>query len=436
MFNKRLKNQLIELQQVNTNQQAYIESIRNHVAYIEFTPTGEVTYVNSLFLNVVGYSQQEIVNQHHKIFCDPAYAHSQQYKQFWRDLADGKVKQGLFKRLDKQQNTLWLDATYFPVVINGKVQKVVKIASDNTTHYTHLQRQLSVAEALDKALAIIEFEPDGHIITANKNFLETMGYALRDIQSKHHRMFCHEAFYQENPAFWQQLAGGQYKQGQFERKNANGDSIWLEATYIPIFDDNGQVCKIIKFASDITERINQNQAIKQAAEIAYHASNHTTTLSQDGSNLLKDTIDYSRNIDHQVELAVELIEQLNTQSSQISTIVSTITQIADQTNLLALNAAIEAARAGESGRGFAVVADEVRLLASRTTSSTDEIGDVVKHNQQLTSNITRQISSVAQSVKKSNELISDVSTVIEKIAGSAQNVTDTVSSLSIDRKAG
>ena len=432
MFNKKLKKELEVLKESHDIAHSLVDSIQNHVAFIEFSPQGIIIDANQLFTNVVGYEKSKIIGQHHRIFCDPTETNSAEYQDFWKNLSNGQSQRGTFKRKDINGNVLWLEATYFPVTMDGQVTRVIKIASDVTQKYEDLQSQIAITQALDRALATIEFTPDGNIISANENFLQTVGYRLSDIQGKHHRIFCNDNFYQDNPNFWVELSQGNFKSGQFERKDANHNTVWLEATYNPIYDPKGNVIKIIKFASDITTRIEKNKAVSAAAEIAYLTAKETVQIGIQGADILQNSITTSEAISQQVIVAVQLIEELNAQSAQIGSIVSTISAIADQTNLLALNAAIEAARAGELGRGFAVVADEVRSLAARTTKSTNEIGAVVTENQALTQNITKQISSVAESSEKGSNLILDVSKVMDEIIEGATNVSETVSSLSLD----
>ncbi|MCK8118225.1 methyl-accepting chemotaxis protein [Pseudoalteromonas sp. 2CM37A] len=187
--------------------------------------------------------------------------------------------------------------------------------------------------------------------------------------------------------------------------------------------------KIVKFASNITDRIKDNEAVSEAAQIAYESAVSSAQTAKRGSDILHDAIANSDAIVSQVLKSVDLIKNLNEQSAVIGSIVSTISSIADQTNLLALNAAIEAARAGEYGRGFAVVADEVRQLAASTSSSTNEIATVVKNNQELTNDISKQITSVSDSSEQGRELIAKVSEVIQEIERGADAVSATVSKL-------
>jgi len=424
---KNTKIEELELQLIQ--KQSILSAINKHVAYIEFSPEGIILDANKLFLETIGYSKEQIVGEHHRVFCEPEYANSKVYSQFWQNLQQGKSTSGSFLRFKANGDKLWLEATYFPVEENGVVTKVIKIASDITANYIQRQAQEAIAKALDKALATIEFTPEGNIITANQNFLSTIGYSLKDIVGQHHKMFCTSLFYEKNPRFWNELAQGQFKSGKFKRITSDGSEIWLEATYNPILDSKGNVVKIIKFASDITARINDNTAVSDAAAIAHESAVATVETAKQGSEILQSAITNSDAIVSQVLKSVDLIKNLNEQSAVIGSIVSTISSIADQTNLLALNAAIEAARAGEYGRGFAVVADEVRQLAASTSKSTNEIATMVKNNQELTNDISKQITSVSDSSEQGRELISNVSEVIKEIERGADVVSQTVAHL-------
>ncbi len=409
---------------------AFIKAMEKFCATINFLPDGTVLDANSLFLNTVGYSLAEIQGQKHALFCPTEVISSQDYKYFWSDLAAGKSKQGTFLRKHKDGSDIWLEATYFPVEVDGKIVKVVKIASDVTQNKIITDSQSAVYNAIDRSSATIEFMPNGTIITANDNFISTMGHRSRkDIIGQHHRQFCTPEFYQENPKFWAELAHGDFKTGQFKRINKQGKTIWLEASYNPIFDQFGKVIKILKVASDITERVNTQLAIQHAAEVANSTSLQTAKVSENGADILRRTVNTSDKIVADIQVSTDLIEQLNHQSQSIAKIVSTIGSIADQTNLLALNAAIEAARAGENGRGFAVVADEVRTLAARTSKSTVEIEDMVKQNSNLTLQAKNSMSKVSERSSENAQLINEASDIIDEILKGAKHVSNTVSTL-------
>ncbi|CAJ1798051.1 methyl-accepting chemotaxis protein [Aeromonas veronii] len=431
MFNSKLKAELQQCQDQLLEQQGFFDAVHGSVATITFTPDGTVLAANDLFLNVVGFSAPEVIGQHHRIFCDKLYAQSSDYQQFWADLKQGRSRTGVFQRFNKRGEAIWLEATYFPVKLRGVVTKVIKIAADITEHYLQLLSQQAVVTALDRSLAVIEFTPGGEVIAANGNFLHTMGYTLAQVQGKHHRIFCDDQFYRDQPHFWDELGRGQFKSGLFCRQNSHGSKVWLEATYNPILDEHRKVVKVIKFASDITERINKSDAVREAAMLAHDAARETLNCAERGAGLLSSVVDTSSLIASQLTHSIGLINQLNEQSRSIEAIVSTISSIADQTNLLALNAAIEAARAGDQGRGFAVVADEVRQLAARTSLSTDEIAKVVQNNRELTAKVTSEMSDVASSAELGKQQVGEVNEVMSDIRREANNVSSTVSDLAI-----
>ncbi|WP_286270184.1 methyl-accepting chemotaxis protein [Thalassotalea hakodatensis] len=429
MFNKKNK-EIEQLKQELAKAKSVISAINDSVANIEFTPDGIVLDANNIFLDVIGYNKQEVIGQHHQMFCQPNYVSSSDYQQFWTQLKKGEPKFGHFERVTKNGDILWLDATYFPVKENGAVTRIIKIANDITGDKKALVAQSAISEALDKSLAMIEFTPQGEIIHANRNFLQTLGYNLTEIKGGHHKMFCDDQFLHDNPNFWQQLANGEHKSGRFSRLDKYGHTVWIEATYNPIFDENGKVTKVIKFASDITNRVEKSLQVSQVAEAAKVTSEQTEQSANDANVKLEKSIETSELISAQVQNSMESIGHLNEQSKNITAIVSTISAIAEQTNLLALNAAIEAARAGEQGRGFAVVADEVRSLAARTSQSTNEINEVVKLNEQLTKEATDIMHQVEGTTKKSLTQVSEVSDVMREIISRASNLTNMVKDIS------
>ena len=360
---------------------AYREALRAHNAMIEFAPDGTILDANEAFLQTVGYPLERVAGNHHSMFCTADDRNSDQYREFWRLLAAGQSHSGLFQRVKADGTILWLQATYYPVTVNGQVEKVIKLAQDVTDDVNERRRQSFILQALDRSQAIIEFSPEGRVEEANENFLRVMGYSRDEIIGQHHRMFCDDKFYREHPDFWTDLASGDFKNGRFERVKHSGEKVWLEATYNPIYDGNNKIVKVIKFANDISERV---KTVRDIVDIAASNSNRMADLTNHGTSLLQDAVNNSKFATDNVAQAGDSIEELKSKSSEITAIVTTISAIAEQTNLLALNAAIEAARAGEQGRGFAVVADEVRTLASRTNTSTIEIDEMVRANESLT----------------------------------------------------
>jgi len=431
MLCAKTKHQLAKTNEELSQYKQLMNAIDSNVARIDFTPQGYVLNANNQFLETMGYGLDDVISKHHKMFCEPSYSSSQAYRTFWQQLAEGKSQHDRFKRIRSNGDIIWLEATYFPVKNEkGEVVFITKIASDVTDEVAALEQQTAINTAINKSMATIEFSPDGVITWANDNFLNTVGYSLSDITGKHHKLFCEQSFYDENPGFWCELGKGEFKTGRFKRVSKHGQPIWLEASYNPIFDSNGQVVKVIKFASDVTEQVLKAQQTTEAAEIAYSTSQQTAMIVKDGKASIDVSVETSNEILTKSQKTDDIIEQLQEQAVSIEDIVKTINALAEQTNLLALNAAIEAARAGEHGRGFAVVADEVRNLATRTTQATSEISGVMQRSSEVSEAISLSIDDIQEMVKRGKEQIEKVKAIMDEIDEGATNVVNAVSHLS------
>jgi len=253
---------------------ALIRAIDRSNAIIEFSAAGEILKANDLFLHCLGYRLDEILGKHHRIFVDPSYAASPEYAAFWDQLRQGEFASAEFMRLAKDGREVWLQATYNPVLdVEGKVQKVIKLATDITARKQAATLDAGYIDAIKQSMAVIEFQIDGTILTANDLFLERMGYSLEEIQGKHHRLFV-SAEYAASPEyrqFWFDLAQGKFNRGRFERFAKHGEAVWLEATYSPILDPRGRPVRVVKFAYDITANVAQSEALEIALAEAREA---------------------------------------------------------------------------------------------------------------------------------------------------------------------
>lgn len=428
--NSHLIEELEEAKKHSQANQELTNALSSSMAMIEFTPSGNILTANQNFLDTMHYKLSQIVGQHHSMFCTKKLVASDEYKSVWRELAKGKAVKGEFMRITSQGDEIWLAASYCPVLDNqGSVYKVVKIASDVTNTVQTMHNLNAQVKAVSRSMAIIEFDTKGNILEANDNFLETMGYSAAELKGQHHRLFCSQELANSETyrQLWQRLNHGEFVSGTFERVNKQGDTVWLDATYNPIFDTQGKLYKVMKFATDNTDIFEKS---RRTSEIAYESSKNTDGISQRGNKIVNDAIQAMKHVTEGLKTAASNIDSLSNQSEQISKIVDTISAIADQTNLLALNAAIEAARAGEQGRGFAVVADEVRQLAGRTSKSTAQIDSVVKENNQLASAAVKSMEDIMNRSQDGMELIQQTGEALNEISASTKEMVNIVSQMS------
>ncbi|MBR9827190.1 MAG: PAS domain S-box protein [Oceanospirillales bacterium] len=429
MFARKLKQELSTSKEQLFEAHQLIDAIRDNMAMIEFTPDGKILTANLLFQQATGYREDELIGQHHSMLCTRSLTQSPAYTQFWRELARNKSVSDRFNRLNKNGDSIWLEASYMPVVdMNGRVVKVIKLAKDITEAVEAEQLHKSFLNAINRSMAVIEFNLDGEVVRANDNFLTTMGYAAHEIEGRHHSLFCASDYTASTDykQFWKRLNQGEYISDIFERESRSGQAVWLRATYNPVYNALGELFGVIKIASNITPEVLRRNAESDAAQIAYETALETDNSAVNGARAVEETVEMVRSIETRLKTVSDQVLALNEQSGKIGRIVAVIQEIAEQTNLLALNAAIEAARAGSQGRGFAVVADEVRNLAQRTSLATEEIKQVVEQNRQLASNAADETRSSQAQIEQGVILANKTGAVMLEIREEAQRVVATI----------
>ena len=429
MFNKRLKQELAALREELSSLVQVKESLESEMLALTLEPDGRIRSVNQNFLDEMFYKSQDLVGRAIEDIV-PAHVKTDEFNQrFKNSMSRGEHFAGAVRLLRGNGDEAWLRSIVQPVrSSDGRIRHISFYASDLTRTIEASREHENLIGALVRSTAVIEFDLNGNVLSANDRFLNGMGYSLAQIKGKHHRTFCAPEEYNsaEYQNFWRRLNSGEFVAGRFKRIDSHGRTVWLEASYNPVVDANDKLYKVVKFATVITDQVNREQAVADAASIAYSTSQQTDSTAQRGTTVVTEAVNVMRDLSRHMQAAGEGIEALNEQSLVIGTIVKTISGIAEQTNLLALNAAIEAARAGEQGRGFAVVADEVRQLASRTSQATDEIVGVVRQNQEMARNAVALMTDGKLQAEQGLALAAEAGTVIVEIQDGAQKVVDAV----------
>lgn len=397
-----------------------VMAIGRSQAVIEFNMDGTIATANDNFINAMGYSLAEIRGRHHGMFVDPSERDSSAYREFWARLNRGEFQAGEFKRIAKGGKEIWILATYNPILDEqDKPFKVVKFATDITREKlknADLEGQIS---AIHKSQAVIEFNMDGTIRHANENFLATVGYALEEVQGRHHSIFVEPAERSgaEYREFWSALNRGEYQAGEFKRVGKNGKEIWIEASYNPIFDLNNKPYKVVKYASDTTEKAQARMRAERARaliqSVAAGSEEMNASIREISETMVKSRQTASETV-QEVESADIQAQRLTSAAQAMEGITELINNITGQINLLALNATIESARAGEAGRGFAVVASEVKGLASQAKQATDKISGEIASLNQISQDVALALNSIKRAIEHVNEFVTSTAAAVEE----------------------
>ena len=271
---------------------SWATAISESQAMANFDLDGSIQSANQIFLEIFGYTWSEIEGRHHSMFVQEDDRESAEYKEFWSVLRGGHFQAAEYKRIAKGGRDVWLQATYNPVLgIDGQPFTIVKLATDVTERKRIQAVMAAQIAAMELSQAVIELGPDGTILNANQNFLLALGYELEELKGRHHRVLIDED-YRDSPEYaqlWASLSKGEYRGGEYRRICKNGEAVWFQATYNPVFGLDGKVCKIIKLATNIT------QQKLRAVEVAGHATALTRSqalieFDMDGNVLIANDI--------------------------------------------------------------------------------------------------------------------------------------------------
>ncbi|AWN50054.1 histidine kinase [Methylobacterium terrae] len=468
---------------LHSSHAALLAAVDRSQSRIEFDPSGTILDANAGFLALTGYTLAELRGRHHGLLMPAAERDSPDYTAFWEGLRQGRFETREFRRVAKDGRAIWIQASYNPVLDRrGRVVRIVKLASDITARKERDAYLAGQIAALDRSQAVIHFTPDGTITEANANFLGVMGYTRDEVVGRHHSLFVPEAerASADYAAFWQALAAGRHQAGEFHRVAKAGRDVWIFGAYNPVLDLDGKPCAVVKFATDITQRVLDQQrrsagqraieadiaaitvAVSAVTDQARATTEQTVMTSGNVEAVAAGTEEFAASIaelgrhaeeartasDAAVRKAQDaggIVTSLTGAADRIGEAVSLIRSIADQTNLLALNATIEAARAGAAGRGFAVVAAEVKALAGQSARATQEIGTQIEAVQGATAEAVAALQAIVAAIGHVSEISVGVSSAIVEQAAvtrdmsfNMQNAAQSVGSVrrSMERIAG
>ena len=387
-----------------------LDAISRSQAVIEFDLKGNILTANKNFCAALGYDLTEIVGKHHRIFCDSELIASRAYQDFWDSLARGEFQAKEYRRIRKDGSVIWIEASYNPVFRSGKPYKVVKIATDITAKKIKAVDDAGKLEALSRSQATIEFFPDGTIITANPNFCATVNYDLKEIEGRHHRMFCDPTYAASSAYgnFWQRLAAGEFISDEFVRYGKNGKEIWIQAAYNPVLDDTGKVVKVVKFATDVTPRMS---AITVLAEALRALAEGDLVQRLDNSfvpSMEKLRADFN-------EVVSKLQATMQTIAHNASTIASGSGEIRIAADQLSQRTEQQAASLEET----AAALEEITTTVSDASQRAGEAGKLVlrtREHAEHSGDIVQQAISAMDAISRSSGEITNIIGVIDDIA--------------------
>ncbi|MBB4141945.1 methyl-accepting chemotaxis protein [Rhizobium rhizoryzae] len=385
-------------------------AISRSQAMIWFDPSGRILHANENFCKALGYEIGEIIGQHHRLFCTEALRSSEEYRRFWADLSAGKFQHGQFLRQTKAGNDLWIEASYNPVMQNGRVVRILKIASDITASKLAAQDDENRLIAIDQSQAIIEFERDGRVVKANENFLGAMGYQLSEIVGQHHSMFCDPDYVRsaDYTAFWERLRRGEFVADNFVRFGKGGRKVWIQAAYTPVFNSKGVVYKVIKVATDITARMSAVERI--GAAIGRLAHGDLTAQIDDRLDPALEQVRLDLNLAFQT--LGETVSGIKASAQGLTGNVQTINSVS---NDIARSAETQSASLEETAAALDQLTTTVRD-ASHRAAEAQRLVEETRRGAERSGAIVENATAAMAKIEASSREISNIIGVIDSIA--------------------
>ncbi len=434
--------------------QATLDALDRSLATIEFSIDGLVLNANRNFLDVVGYTLDEIRGQHHRIFVDPDYAASADYAVFWNNLRSGQYNSGEFARLGKSGRRVWLEATYNAVLDGqGRPERVMKLATDITAKKNETDRLMTMIDGMPIAVMTADPNDNFKINYLNRTSQTTLATIEQHLPIKVSEMMGRSFdVFHKNPHHQRSMLADSSRLPHRTKIRVGPETLDLRVSAINGPDGRyigpmltwAVVTAQVEMSTEVSRVVDAvgaavgemqlsaeglsrsaEEARQRAASVAAGSEQMTASI-QEISGQVGSVSDRAQRIAAQAETTDATVRQLAENARKVDAVVAMIRTIAAQTNLLALNATIEAARAGAAGRGFAVVAAEVKALAEQTARATGEISAQIAAIQSATGEAVNAIGSITSAVTELSGLTLAMASAVEEQAASTHEMSTNI----------